>query len=244
MRSGPKRGGRGHWRRDLAVGIVPLLVVASATRWFLGLPPAYLAASLTLYAVQVALVLWNAPDGLPGPGLGPANRITLLRSTLVLPVMAVAGRPAALDDDARWWIMGVCSITIALDGVDGWVARRTGTSSAFGARWDMELDSFLLMGLSVLVWMDGKVGAWVLLIGTLRYLFVGAGWIWPFLREELPESARRKTACVIQGVGLLVCLGPIIEAELAFLAAAGALGVLVHSFLVDVLWLARAAESG
>ena len=47
----------------------------------------------------------------------------------------------------------------------------------------------LLLGLSALVWQSGKVGAWVLLIGGMRYLFVGASRIWPALA---PSSAKPK----------------------------------------------------
>ena len=38
---------------------------------------------------------------------------------------------------------------LALDGVDGQVARRTGTASELGARFDMEVDAFLILVLSV-----------------------------------------------------------------------------------------------
>ena len=41
------------------------------------------------------------------------------------------------------------SVALALDGVDGQVARRTGTVSALGARFDMEVDAFLVLVLSV-----------------------------------------------------------------------------------------------
>lgn len=245
MPGGSMRGDRDpRRRRDLALGVVPLLGVAGATAGLLALPSGYFATSLTLYAVQVAVVAWSVPDGLPGPGLGPANRVTLLRSALSLPVVALLGWPAVLDDAACWWVIGVTSVAMALDGVDGWLARRTGTGTDFGARWDMELDSFLLLGLSGLVWLDGRLGAWVLLIGGLRYLFVAAGWLWPVLRGDLPPSVRRKTACVVQGIVLLVCLGPIIPAQVAAAAAAAGLAFLVYSFGADVIWLARTGDPG
>ena len=44
----------------------------------------------------------------------------------------------------------------ALDGVDGWLARRRGMSSAFGARFDMEIDALLVQVLAILVWRYGK----------------------------------------------------------------------------------------
>ena len=93
-----------------------------------------------------------------------------------------------------------CAAT-ALDGVDGWLARRSGMSSAFGARFDMEVDALLILALSVLAWHHGKAGAWVLLSGLLRYVFLAAGWTWPRMQRPLPASRRRQAVCVIQVVG-------------------------------------------
>ena len=70
-----------------------------------------------------------------------------------------------------------------LDGVDGWLARRTRMASAFGARFDMETDAALILVLAVLAWQFGRAGAWVLACGLLRYAFVGAGVLWPWLRS-------------------------------------------------------------
>ena len=106
----------------------------------------------------------------------------------------------------------------------------------------MELDAFLLLVLSLMVWQSGKVGPWVALIGVLRYLFVAARWLQSSLAVELPPSWRRQTICVVQGVVLLVCLGPVIPATMASIIAFAALVTLVTSFAVDVHWLARSAN--
>jgi phosphatidylglycerophosphate synthase len=126
---------------------------------------------------------------------------------------------------------------MVLDGVDGQVARRTRSATAFGARFDMELDSLLMLVLAALVWRSGQVGPWVLLLGLPRYLFVAAGRLRPWLRAPLPERVRRKAGCVIQGIALLVCLGPIVPSGLATVVAALTLALLVSSFAVDVVWL-------
>ena len=79
-----------------------------------------------------------------------------------------------------WTAVVVSTIAALLDIADGWVARRTGTSTAFGARFDMEVDALLVMVLSVLAWQWNKAGGWVLLSGLLRYLFLAAGWLRPW----------------------------------------------------------------
>ena len=238
------RAGRRKLRRaavDLALGLVPLSAAAAATWWLLGLPILYFADVAGLYALMAALIVRALPEDLPAPGIGAANRITLFRATLLLPICALAIGAATPNDTARWWIVGVGTVAMVLDGVDGYVARRSGGPTQFGGRFDMELDSFLLLGLSVLVWWSGQVGAWVMSIGLARYLFVAAAWIWPSLAADLPGSFRRKAICVVQGVVLLTCLGPIIPASVAVTAAAAALALLIWSFGVDILWLRRAA---
>ena len=222
---------------DLAAGLPLLLAFAFATQRLAGLPAAYLLQAAALYALLAALVVRHAPDALPGRGLGPANRITLGRGALALAIMPLALEPGPLGAPVYWWIIGVSTAAMALDGFDGWMARRTGTATPFGARFDMELDAALLMALSVLVWRSGAAGPWVLLIGGIRYLFVAAGRVWPALRGTLPPSRRRKAIAVVQGVALLVALGPIIPPWLALGGTAGALALLVWSFAVDVMWL-------
>lgn len=183
--------------RDLAVGALGLVAVSAATCWLLALPTSHLVQTAALYSVLAALVLRTLPPVYPGPGIGPANRVTLARATLVLPIGALALRPGALPAAAYWWIIGLGAVAILLDGLDGRIARRTGSVSTFGARFDMELDALLLLALSALVWRSGKVGLWVLLIGGLRYLFVLGGTVWPAFQGELPPAcAGRSSAWV------------------------------------------------
>ena len=224
---------------DLAAAAPLLLAVAFATQRLAGLPAAYLLQAAALYALLAALVVHYAPGVLPGRGLGPANRVTLGRAALALAIMPLAIQPGPLGAPVYWWIIAVSTLAMVLDGFDGWTARRTGSATAFGARFDMELDAALLMALAALVWRSGRAGPWVLLIGAIRYLFVAAGQLWPALQGALPPRWRRKAICVVQGVALLVALGPIVPPWLAVGGAVGALALLVWSFAADTHWLLR-----
>jgi phosphatidylglycerophosphate synthase len=224
---------------DLAAGALAALAFAAATWWLLDLPATFFVHLGALYAILAGLVLAAAPPALPGPGLGPANRITLIRAALVLTLAVILYHPSAIDTAGRWWVVATGTAVMVLDGLDGWVARRTGTATDFGARFDMETDALLMLVLSATVWIEGRAGAWVLLIGGMRYLFVSAGLIVPRLRAPLFPSLRRRVVCVVQGVGLLVCLGPVIPGPLGVAAAALALASLAWSFGVDTLWLLR-----
>jgi phosphatidylglycerophosphate synthase len=205
----------------------------------LALPTSHVFLAVASYSGLGALLLAKLPSDHPGPGLGSANRLTLARASLVLPLAALALLPGVVTEAGFWWVVGLSAVALALDGLDGPLARRTGTESRFGARFDMELDAFLLLALSALVWQSGKVGLWVLLIGGLRYFFVLRGLLWPPLRGALPPSQRRKVVCVAQGIVLVICLAPVIQPALATTLAASALLLLVYSFVVDTWWLAR-----
>jgi len=224
---------------EVLLAIFPLGVVSMSALWLLVLPPAFLLVVLGLHALLGGILVQHAPRAPGASGLGAANRVTLARATLVIPIAALLPWSGELGTTGLWWIIAAGSMALVLDGVDGKVARATGTATSVGARFDMELDAFLLLVLSILAWTAGPLGPWVILVGLLRYLFVLAGWIWPALRGELPESRRRKVVCVVQGVALLVALGPIIAPPVALLSAAVALAVLVHSFGVDTWWLVR-----
>src|ERR671918_671129 len=113
----------------------------------------------------------------------------------------------------------IVSIALLTASIGGLLARRLGLASHFGARFDLEVDAFLILVLALLVWQAGKVGPWVLAIGLLRYLFVLAGRLLPWLRQPLPPSRRRQAVCVQQGVTLVLCLLPPVGTLLASLLA-------------------------
>ena len=222
---------------DLLAGGALLLAVSFSAARLLVLPPSYWLAALGLYGTLAIVVAVNRPRAAARNGLGPANRVTLARASLVLPLAPLLWFPQALTTAGLWLIVALGTVAMILDGVDGWIARRTGSATPFGARFDMELDTALMFILALLVWQTGKVGAWVLGLGVMRYVFVVAGYIWTWLRRGLPASFRRKAACVVQGVTLLVCLGPIVSDSVAPLSAALGLSMLLYSFGVDVWWL-------
>jgi phosphatidylglycerophosphate synthase len=170
---------------------------------------------------------------------GIANCITAVRAVLVvLAATAIVRSPAP---SVGWFVVGMAIAATVLDGVDGWAARRFGQSSAFGARFDMEVDALLIMALSVLAWTYGKAGIWVLASGLMRYLFVVSGWIWPWMERPLLPSRRRQAVCVIQIVALIVVVSPIAVPPLATIIAAVALAILAGSFAIDTVRLIRQA---
>ena len=177
----------------------------------------------------------------PFDRVGLANLITGVRAVITA---LIAGAIAQAPTRALTWTLVVIAILAAvLDGFDGWAARRHGMSSAFGARFDMEVDAVLILVLAALAWRFDKAGPWVLASGLMRYGFVAAAWVWPWLDAPLPPSRRRQTVCVVQ-IGVLIgTIAPIIRPPLSVLVAAGALAMLTWSFAVDVRWLMRTRQT-
>lgn len=169
--------------------------------------------------------------------LGPADKVTLSRAVLACGVAALTvdsfGRqaPAAI-------LVVLSAVALALDGVDGRVARRTDTTSAFGARFDMEIDAFLIAILSVYVALEW--GWWVLAFGLARYVFVAAGWVLPWLRGPLPPRQWAKVVAAIVGVVLTVAAADILPDALTTAMLLVALGLLIESFGRSI-WVLRVA---
>jgi phosphatidylglycerophosphate synthase len=157
-------------------------------------------------------------------------------------LLALLGAPPT--PELGWALVGLGTAGVALDGVDGALARSRNESSHFGARFDMETDALLILALAALVWQHDKAGPWILGAGLLRYAFVAAGYALPWLRTALPASRRRQAICVAQIVSLLAALAPAVPLPWSAVFALAGLAALVASFAVDVGWLARHAAAG
>ncbi len=215
-------------------------VTAAAVRQALALSPAYPVKVIATFGAVMVVALAGL-GAHPHPRFGPANVVTTVRAALVALLAALAGE--AVTDRAATAAFAVGMMAAACDGLDGRLARRTGLASPFGARFDMETDALLIMVLSVLVWQLDKAGPWVLASGLMRYAFVAAGWLWPWLEAPLPRRWRRQAVCVVQVVTLVVLLLPTVGPRLGAVAAAASLALLAWSFGVDVAWLWRARQA-
>jgi phosphatidylglycerophosphate synthase len=182
-------------------------------------------------------------DGQEEPtGFGLPNWVTFIRLLIAAFIGGLACPAAAtgtLGADVAWVWFAVTLVALACDGVDGWLARRLDRETSFGARFDMETDAFLMLVLSLLAWLMGKAGPWVLAIGLMRYVFVGAGMLWPRLNSALPESLRRKGVCVFAVAALAILIAPVVTLPESEFLAIAALALLIYSFAVDTAWLVR-----
>ena len=172
----------------------------SAAGWVVGVACAVTIAALLARAVA------RGPDR-----LGPASWVTLARATLAVGVAALAADSFTRDTPVAL-LVALAAVALALDAVDGWLARRTGTATALGARFDGEVDAFLILALSVYV--APAAGAWVLAIGAARYLFLAGEWLLPWMRPTLPRRRWRTHVAAAQGIVLTVAAADVLPPRL------------------------------
>jgi len=202
----------------------------------LQLSPGFVFKTGAIFLASMLIAVSRVGAHHPYLRFGPANTLTTLRLALVALIAAALAEPHTAT--LAWAVTTVAIIASGLDGVDGWLARRSTLTSAFGARFDMETDALLILVLSALAWRWDRAGVWVLACGLMRYAFVAAAWVWRWMAWPLPPSWRRKFVCVVQIVGLAIVVAPVLPPPLSVWLAAATLVMLTWSFAVDVWWLA------
>lgn len=100
-----------------------------------------------------------------------ANWVTFGRFLLLFALLAIvySGQPALQLLNAP-----LALVMIALDGVDGWVARRFNQESLFGATFDIAIDRIVETVLWVVLAQLGYIGVWVPLLFIIRGNLVDA----------------------------------------------------------------------
>lgn len=218
--------------QTVLLAVLTVQVGLGLTGWVAGLA----------YALGLHALLSGAARRAGAPTLGPADVVTLARASLVTGVVAlVADRFGTGAMPVRTLVV-LATVALALDAVDGKVARATGTSSDLGARFDMEVDAVLVLVLSLQV--ATVLTPWALLIGGMRYAYVAASRLLPWLTGSLPVRMSAKVVAAAQGIVLIVAVARVLPAGLAAALVVVALGALLWSFGCSVAYLWRAQTGG
>jgi phosphatidylglycerophosphate synthase len=192
-----------------------------------------------VYGAGTVVLLGRALARAGALGVGPADLVTLLRSALVGGVAALVADSAAGPVPVPA-LAALAAVALALDAVDGRVARRTGTVTAVGARFDMEVDSVLVLLLGVHV--AGSLGPWVLPVAALHYAYVAARWALPWLRGPVPPRYWCKVVAAVQGLVLVTVATGVLPPAVAVGALLVVAGLLAESFGREVWRLWRSSH--
>lgn len=102
----------------------------------------------------------------PGAVATPANFITIARLLFAIPTLILIERQGATWLTVSLWFVLSCT-----DGVDGWIARRDGTTRS-GAFLDPLADKVLTIGGFVALWARGDIWWLPVALVAARELFV------------------------------------------------------------------------
>jgi len=159
---------------------------------------------------------------------GYANWITFFRMLLLMYI--------ALHFESTSYIVivFVFIVNILLDILDGIVARKFETESTFGLYFDMELDAFYVCLASIILYLEGLTGIWIIWIGLLRYIFT---FLMVLLNINIASEPKQKFASWVAGILFWCLLLPFYNVKLnMILGMVGALVIFsfVKSFLFQI----------
>ena len=161
-------------------------------------------------------------------GFGSANWITSVR-------LVSLGLFAALIDARQPLAASALAWTVfCLDGVDGLVARRTRSESSFGALYDAEVDASFSMLLTWSLFQLGHAGAWVLIGGLLRFVYVLSLYFTRVSEVEAPRTTLGRYVFGLSVGGYTLSLWPFAAAGFALSGFATLL--LCYSFSRSFHW--------
>ncbi|MHB8439890.1 MAG: CDP-alcohol phosphatidyltransferase family protein [Acidimicrobiales bacterium] len=145
----------------------------------------------------------------------PANAITVARlagTPVIIAMVALRG--------AGWAPFVVAFAVGATDGVDGWLARRQGTTRS-GAFLDPLADKFAVVGVMAALAARGELW-WlpVALIGIRELSMLVYRVVMGERGVSIPARQSAKVKTLVQGVTILLCLAPPVSTHLQVLSVA------------------------
>jgi phosphatidylglycerophosphate synthase len=187
------------------------------------------ATPLALSALgSFAIWLFQERGSFEANGFGAANIVTSLRllSLVALAELVDAGLPL--------WASALAWLVFCLDGLDGYLARRAHTASSFGALYDSEVDASFSILLTWSVYQLGHAGAWVLIGGLLRFVYVLSLYFTRVSETEAPRTTLGRYVFGLSASGYMLSLWPF--ASLGVLLSGLATALLCYSFSRSFRW--------
>ena len=130
-----------------------------------------------------------------------ANGLTVGRAAAGLPLILSLQAGAA---GLAWWLLLLAGLS---DAADGWLARRAGGGSNWGARLDPLTDKILIA--APLLWLAacGVLPLWAVWLLLARELLI-SGWR-SHAADGAPASTSGKAKTILQFLSLLLLLWPV-----------------------------------
>lgn len=156
----------------------------------------------------------------PNALLTPANAITLAR-VAATPVLLAS----IVETGDSWSTLGFWILLAGSDGIDGWLARKQGTTRS-GAFLDPLADKFLVLGALIVLVVEGEFWWLPVAVIAFREISLTAYRSWLGKRGiSLPARLSAKAKTVVQEVAVGFALLPITGQDATWIA-------------MTVLWIA------
>jgi phosphatidylglycerophosphate synthase len=131
---------------------------------------------------------------------GWANRLTAVRLGLLLAALTLVHELASAV------MLALFAANVAIDAVDGYVARRKRQATAFGAVFDREVDAVFVLAVYLYLFVASSLPVWVLIPGSLPYVFRLA----VAARRDRPAPERReRLAVALAGANFVTLLAAV-----------------------------------
>lgn len=254
-RVGLSRGSSSRWITMSAghVAMVAGTLLALELVWPAGPSSAFLGAVALVVVLELLLVWILFDDGTPisaKPDRSPrdatertvtlATWVTIARAgaVAVLAGFVATGLPTE-SGIGHWAPAALFAVAMVFDAVDGAIARRTDSETAFGSRLDVEVDALAILVGSGVAIVAGTLPLVFLTVAVARYLFV-AGQRWRAWRgrsvSTLPANRLRRPLGGLAMLAVLLALTPVPGPAVSYWFGLLVAGPVLANFCWD--WLA------
>ena len=130
-------------------------------------------------------------------------------------------------------------ISLLLDGLDGFIARKYNQVTKYGEVIDQEADNFLIFVMSISLYLNKEIGLYVFLIPAFRYIFIFFMTRYSWLNNTLPDSQLRKVVCVSIILIMIISQDSYFTNDVVIFLVLLSLFIITFSFSRDIIWLYR-----
>ena len=160
-----------------------------------------------------------------------AHQLTLLR------LLLLCAAAAALPKLQPYILLAIFSGNVALDVVDGFIARRLNQQSSFGGVFDREVDAIYVLVASLYFYLEIGIPAWILVPAVLPYFYRLAAWS---MGNPPISGAKQPHAAFLAGVNfVLILLAVALSGDAQFFVLVISTAIVTLSFLASFRDLVR-----
>jgi len=196
----------------------------------------------TILFLIISGIIFNYTKKFNNKNFTCASYITYARSVLMILMLSIILNTYTHPDIFYKFyknelFLYIALVSLALDGIDGLLARCLYQETEFGEYFDQEIDTIFMAVLVLSLYLNYNSTIIIFLIPLYRYFFLFMQKKYSWMRRKLADSFRRKFICLMTILILILChlefLTETLIINLSFLA----IFIITFSFVKDIIWL-------